>query len=636
MESSVRYKADLHVHSWCSENPANPGIRALGGKESYTDPLHVYAAARSRGMDFVTITDHNTLAGSLAIAHLPGTFLSCEFDTWFPADDVKVHVVALGIDEATFVAADKARPSIFDLVACLREAGVVHFLAHPLYDMTGRLSIDHVEQLLLLFNTLEGRNGSRVDRCNELLEEIVGTLTPEAVEAMAERQGIEPWGETPWRKALTGGSDDHSGLFVAGAHTIAGGDGGVSAFLAAIAGGECAPAGEHGDARLLAHAIYAGSFHHIRKVLRLDGERPRRRAIAFMNKGFGGIGNLDVPLLEKAVSGVRACAPGLYRDGDPRGPEWEALLEREIGALLVAPKGLDGVSPVELNRRLFACARLLGDDVARHHLSALLAPERRLSRREKLGSAFGVGMVHFLELPYFIAWAVQSRDRAVQQELRGHFIGSPPKARKLAVFTDADTLSGDEEGESALMHARARERGVAIEMLTATPLPTHSADGVANFEALAVRRRRNGARCTGAIPSALEMLDYLEHGGFTAVHVSASGALGVAGAVAAKLLHLPVTGFADADVAHRSVLYRLVDVVFVPRREVANQLIACGVAPDRIRVLADEAELGLQHVYHAAVLEAALMRPPRRLSKQRRPRLRQVAAGTANAVQERA
>src|SRR5665647_1962883 len=59
-------RADLHVHSSCSDDPTNPGIRALHGRESYTDPLEVYAAAKARGMDYVTITDHNTLDGSLA------------------------------------------------------------------------------------------------------------------------------------------------------------------------------------------------------------------------------------------------------------------------------------------------------------------------------------------------------------------------------------------------------------------------------------------------------------------------------------------------------------------------------------------------------------------------------------------
>src|SRR5665647_579570 len=175
----------------------------MRGRESYAEPLDVYAAARSRGMDFVTISDHNTLNGSLAIAHLSGTFVSTEFDTWFPEDGCKVHVVALDLEERTFAEAERVRGSVHDLVACLREAGVVHYLAHPLFDMTGSLTADTVERMLLLFNVLEGRNGARVNRCNGLLREIVASLTPEKIADMAERQGVSPCGSMPWRSAMS-------------------------------------------------------------------------------------------------------------------------------------------------------------------------------------------------------------------------------------------------------------------------------------------------------------------------------------------------------------------------------------------------------------------------------------------------
>ncbi len=135
---TATFRADLHVHSRYSDTSGNAGIRALRSAESFTDPVELYQAEHARGMDFVTITDHNTLAGSLAIAHLPGTFLSAELDSWFPEDGVRVHVVVLGIDEATFAEADKARENVHDLVALLREARVAHFLAHPLFDMSGR------------------------------------------------------------------------------------------------------------------------------------------------------------------------------------------------------------------------------------------------------------------------------------------------------------------------------------------------------------------------------------------------------------------------------------------------------------------------------------------------------------------
>ena len=76
--------------------------------------------------------------------------------------------------------------------------------------MTGNLTPDIVEKCLLLFNVLEALNGSRTVRCNGLLRDVVAQLTPQRLEQMAERQGIEPFGATPWRKALVGGSDDHS------------------------------------------------------------------------------------------------------------------------------------------------------------------------------------------------------------------------------------------------------------------------------------------------------------------------------------------------------------------------------------------------------------------------------------------
>ncbi len=369
------FRADLHVHSRYSDASGNAGIRALRSAESFTDPVELYHAQRARGMDFVTITDHNTLAGSLAIAHLPGTFLSTELDSWFPEDGVRVHVVALGIDEATFETANSASENVHDLVACLREAGVAHFLAHPLFDMSGKLTPESVERMLLLFNVLEGRNGARTSRCNGLLRGIVDVLTREDLEAMAERQGIEPYGETPWRKGLTGGSDDHSGLFSASAFTLGGGDGTPEGFLAAVAAGDCDHGGADGDSRLLAHSIYAASFWKIREILRLDEGEEQRRALGLLRKGFGRIGR-EVPVLEKTVQGVRSIVPGLYRDGDPRGPAWEGLLEREIGSLVADPDGINAVDAKELNRRLFVVAQRLADDVMSLHLRALLDRRR--------------------------------------------------------------------------------------------------------------------------------------------------------------------------------------------------------------------------------------------------------------------
>ncbi len=611
---TIRYRADLHVHSRYSDASGNARIRALRSAESFTEPLELYEAQRARGMDFVTITDHNTLDGSLAIAHLPGTFLSCEFDAWFPEDRQRVHVVALGIDERTFAAADQARQNVYDLVACLREADVTHFLAHPLFDMSGRLTPDTVERMLLLFNVLEGRNGARTTRSNGLLRAIAAQLTREQLEEMAERQGIEPYGEAPWRKALTGGSDDHSGLFSASAYTEAGGDGTPHGFLRAVAAGDCTHGGIDGDSRTLAHSIYAASFWKIRELLRLDEQEGQKRAVGLLRKGFGRIGR-DVPVLEKTLRGVRSMAPGLYRDGDTRGPSWEALLEREIGSLIAHPDGLNAVDARELNRRLFVVAQRLADEVMGMHLHALLTPGLHLGLKRRLQSLYAVGMVAFLEIPYYFAWSFQTKDRLLQEQLRVYFLGERRHARreKVAVLCGWPEVRAPlaEEGAGAGSGPDGDGRG---EVCAAPPLldtdvtlVTCSVDGespppgVVDFRALAWRPSSNGGEPSWVVPPLVEVADFIEEESFSALHTDSVAGQGLVALAAARLLHLPVTGAVDArgltaphgpgDVAGRlrrrylAWFYRRLDEAFAPSREAERALVAAGVDPQRISLL---------------------------------------------------
>ena len=75
---------DLHVHSKYSVRPSQWILQKLGCPECFTEPAEVYRIARQKGMDLVTITDHNNISGSAEIAHLPGTFISEEVTTYFP------------------------------------------------------------------------------------------------------------------------------------------------------------------------------------------------------------------------------------------------------------------------------------------------------------------------------------------------------------------------------------------------------------------------------------------------------------------------------------------------------------------------------------------------------------------------
>jgi predicted metal-dependent phosphoesterase TrpH len=93
-------KVDLHVHSKFSRRPSQWILQKINCPESFTEPSKIYRKAKEKGMSLVTITDHNCLEGSLAIAHLPDTFVSEEITSYFPEDGCKIHVLAYHITEA--------------------------------------------------------------------------------------------------------------------------------------------------------------------------------------------------------------------------------------------------------------------------------------------------------------------------------------------------------------------------------------------------------------------------------------------------------------------------------------------------------------------------------------------------------
>jgi predicted metal-dependent phosphoesterase TrpH len=120
-------------------------------------------------MDFVTISDHNCIRGALDIAHLPGTFISNEVTTYFPENGSKVHILVTGINEEQFSMIQELRANIYRLQEYLMGEDIICSVAHVLFRVNGRLSVDQFERLLLLFPRFELINGSRDRRAADLL-----------------------------------------------------------------------------------------------------------------------------------------------------------------------------------------------------------------------------------------------------------------------------------------------------------------------------------------------------------------------------------------------------------------------------------------------------------------------------------
>jgi predicted metal-dependent phosphoesterase TrpH len=103
-------RADLHCHSAASEVSKLGVQREVGLPECATPPAEVHALAKRRGMDFVTITDHDTIAGVLDIADRPDVFISEELTARFRGEPHAVHVLCLGITPGVLPRLDRRGP----------------------------------------------------------------------------------------------------------------------------------------------------------------------------------------------------------------------------------------------------------------------------------------------------------------------------------------------------------------------------------------------------------------------------------------------------------------------------------------------------------------------------------------------
>ena len=133
-------RADLHCHSTASQVSKLGVQRALGLPECATPPEEVYSLAKRRGMDFVTITDHDTIAGVMTIADRPDVFVSEELTAWFKGEPQAVHILCLGItpDDHEWL---QAHADDVEVVAnYLHEREITCALAHPFYAVEAPLT----------------------------------------------------------------------------------------------------------------------------------------------------------------------------------------------------------------------------------------------------------------------------------------------------------------------------------------------------------------------------------------------------------------------------------------------------------------------------------------------------------------
>ena len=155
---------DLHCHTTFSTET----LRFIPGLVYHPllTPAESYAAAKFRGMDFVTITDHDTIDGCKALLDemgpLPDFVVGEEVTVAFPEDGTVIHVNVYDINEEQHRECQRLRRNIYDISAYLREIGKLFVLNHLTWTAQHRaLKRWQIEAMLANFPVFEVLNGTR-------------------------------------------------------------------------------------------------------------------------------------------------------------------------------------------------------------------------------------------------------------------------------------------------------------------------------------------------------------------------------------------------------------------------------------------------------------------------------------------
>ncbi len=228
-------RVDMHCHSTASQLSRLGVQRSLGLPECATPPEEVYELAKRRGMDFVTITDHDTIDGCLELVDRPDCFISEELTARFAGESQAVHVLCYGITPGDHEWLQAHAGDVEACAAYLVENEIACALAHPFFNVDAPLTPRHRRRLAELFPVWEVRNGSRAAELN----------MPAAIY-------IETHGGTG-----IGGSDDHAGVDIGRTFTEAPAAATPEEFLRHLAAGQVEAGGEQGSAAKWAHAAMA-------------------------------------------------------------------------------------------------------------------------------------------------------------------------------------------------------------------------------------------------------------------------------------------------------------------------------------------------------------------------------------------
>lgn len=414
-------QADLHCHSKFSKHPSEWFLQRIGAAESYTEPEFIYQTAKSRGMDFVTITDHNNMEASwyLNQKYPEDTFTGTEFTVYFPEDGCKTHILCYGHTPEQFEEIQRLRRNIYDFRDYVKEQGLAHSVAHATFSVNGRLKLHHLEKMMLLFDVFEGINGGRGKLHNTTWVRTLENLTPLAIENLYARYRIEPFSDNPWVKGFTAGSDDHAGLFLGKTYTLTRADT-PAEYLERLKNKECRHAGRYSDFHSLAFTVYkiAYDFSSTKQSLHFAG---------------GLFSKITKYIFEQQK-------PGLIERIKMKGFKMKSSGNRinTLIAELVDEMGNESFDNIERKLNLvYHKSSEIADEYFRMMAENLTKDMDKISMDDLYRSITAAMPAMFVSIPFFSSFNQIYKDRELLGELNDKYnYSDKPRRKRILWFTD--------------------------------------------------------------------------------------------------------------------------------------------------------------------------------------------------------
>ncbi|MDX2081341.1 MAG: glycosyltransferase [Terrimicrobiaceae bacterium] len=600
-------RADLHVHSRFSDRAADWVLRRLDFPASYSEPAAVYDGVRAAGMDFVTITDHNTIEGALRIAGRPGVIIGEEVTAYFPEDECKVHLLVWGLNETQHREIQDLRENIHELQAYLASQALVHAVAHPFHPVNDKLMPVHLQKLALMFRHFEGVNGrysANVSRCTMAA---FGALTPRDIEIFNARTGLEPTHDEPWRKGFVGGSDDHGGQAFARAFTTTPAAASAEEFLQHIRDGRCQAAGETGNPLVMAHSTYSTAFQYAKARLAV---KPNDPAAGLMEKIFSrfmeGQDPTEFTLAEKLGFLAQGVATGKIFEIAKAG---NSSVWKELAGYFGQPQVRSALARetagiAEPERRAFLIANLIANQLGYRFFTQAIRQVSTGKFLESVETIIPIAPLVALLSPYIHGFRLPRR-QWLRDSTRS-MTGRVPEFllnRKRAWFTD--TLE-DVNGVATTIRKMTAAGVAAGHDLTVMTCRSEVADHgipLKNFAPIGEFELPEYELQRLSFPPVLQIFDHLEVEGYSELIISTPGPLGLCALAAGKSLGLRTVGIYHTDFPQYVRIltddtfmetltwnfmhwfYNQLDVVYVNSEDYRRCWVDRGIPPDRLKIL---------------------------------------------------